>query len=47
MTKTKEILKKNTMLIALVVIMLLFQVLISAAGKGSLFAPRLVCCSAS
>ena len=39
MTKTKEILKKNTMLIALVVIMLLFQVLISAAGKGSLFAP--------
>ncbi len=39
MTKTKEILKKNTMLIALVVIMLLFQVLISAAGKCSLFAP--------
>ena len=39
MTTTKEILKKNTMLIALVVIMLLFQVLISAAGKGSLFAP--------
>ncbi len=39
MTKTKEILKKNTMVIALVVVMVLFQVLISAAGKGSLFAP--------
>ena len=39
MTKTKEILKTNTMVIALVVVMVLFQVLISAAGKGSLFAP--------
>ena len=38
MTKTKEILKKNTMVIALVVVMVLFQVLISAAGKGPLFA---------
>lgn len=39
MTKTKEVLKKNTMLIALAVVMVLFQVLISIAGKGSLFAP--------
>lgn len=39
MTKTMEILKKNTMLIALVVVMILFQVLISSAGKGSLLAP--------
>lgn len=39
MTKTKEILKKNTMLIALIVVMLLFQTLILSAGKGSLFAP--------
>ena len=35
----KKVLKENTMLIALVVVMLLFQVLINAADKGSLFAP--------
>lgn len=35
----RETLKKNTMLIALVVVMLLFQTLISGGGKGSLFAP--------
>lgn len=39
MTKAKEILKKNTMLIALIVIMLLFEALIMGQGKGSLFAP--------
>lgn len=39
MTKAKEILKKNTMLVALIVVMALFQVLIMGAGKGSLFAP--------
>jgi putative multiple sugar transport system permease protein len=39
MTKAKEILKKNTMLVALIVVMVLFQVLIMGAGKGSLFAP--------
>ena len=39
MTKTKRNPEKNTMVIALVVVMVLFQVLISAAGKGSLFAP--------
>lgn len=39
MTKVKEMMKKNTMLIALAVVMVLFQVLISVAGKGSLFAP--------
>ncbi|GHT01065.1 sugar ABC transporter permease [Synergistales bacterium] len=33
-------LKKNPMLVALVAVMLLFQVLIMASGKGSLFAPR-------
>ncbi|OJF77179.1 MAG: ABC transporter permease [Treponema sp. CETP13] len=36
----KRVLKKNTMLIALVAVMLLFQVLILAAGRGSLFNPR-------
>ncbi len=39
MTNIKDTLKKNTMLIALVVVMLLFQVLILANGKGSLFDP--------
>lgn len=39
MSKVKDTLKKNTMLIALVVVMLLFQALIMSAGKGSLFAP--------
>lgn len=35
----KNILKKNTMLIALLSTMLLFQILISSRGIGSLFAP--------
>ncbi len=39
LSKSKEVLKKNTMLIALVVVMLLFEFLIVAAEKGSLFAP--------
>lgn len=39
MAKVREILKKNTMLVALIVVMVLFQVLIMGAGKGSLFAP--------
>ncbi|MDR0841462.1 MAG: sugar ABC transporter permease [Christensenellaceae bacterium] len=37
---TKNILKKNTMLIALGVVMVLFQVLIVRGDKGSLFAPN-------
>lgn len=39
MTNIKQTLKKSTMLIALVVVTLLFQILIAAAGKGSMFAP--------
>lgn len=39
MTTIRDTIKKNTMLIALVVAMVLFQVLIVLAGKGSLFAP--------
>ena len=39
-TNIKEFLKRNTMLIALILVMLLFQILIMSAGKGSLFAPR-------
>lgn len=39
MTNLKSELKRNTMLIALVVVMLLFQLMITAAGKGSLFSP--------
>ena len=39
MTKLKDTLKKNTMLVALIIVMALFQVLIMSAGKGSLFAP--------
>lgn len=39
MTKLKDTLKKNTMLVALIIVMALFQVLIISAGKGSLFAP--------
>ena len=35
----KNILRQNTMVIALVALMLLFHALISAAGSGSLFAP--------
>ena len=39
MTQLKNLCKKNTMVIALIFIMLLFQILITNAGKGSLFAP--------
>jgi len=39
MIKVRETLKKNTMLIALVLVLLLFQALIVSAGKGSMFAP--------
>jgi putative multiple sugar transport system permease protein len=35
----KKILKNNTMFIALIVLMVLFQILIVATGNGSLFAP--------
>ncbi len=39
MSNIKEMLRKNTMIIALVVVMLLFQLLITTSNKGSLFAP--------
>lgn len=39
MTTIKETAKKNTMLIALAVVMVLFQVMIRLTGRGSLFAP--------
>lgn len=39
MSKLKKMLGQNTMLVALVVVMVLFQILITAGGKGSLFAP--------
>lgn len=39
MSKVKNVLQKNTMLLALVFIMVLFQILILGGGKGSLFAP--------
>ncbi|MDR0570979.1 MAG: sugar ABC transporter permease [Clostridiales Family XIII bacterium] len=39
MGMTKDLLKKNTMLIALIAAMVLFQVLILLNNKGSLFAP--------
>ena len=35
----KDGLKKNTMLIALIAVMLLFQLLITLTGRGSLFSP--------
>jgi putative multiple sugar transport system permease protein len=38
-TDIKNALKKNTMLLALVVVMLFFQIVIVASNKGSLFAP--------
>ncbi len=38
-TSLRNILKKNTMLIALVLVMILFQILILATDHGSLFAP--------
>lgn len=40
MQRVKSFLKENTMLIALVVAIILFQVLIIAAGKGSLLKPQ-------
>lgn len=40
MQRFKDFLKKNTMLIALIVVVILFQVLIIAAGKGSLLRPQ-------
>ena len=40
MQRIKDFLKKNTMLIALIVVIILFQVLIIAAGKGSLLKPQ-------
>jgi putative multiple sugar transport system permease protein len=40
MQRVKSFLKKNTMLIALIVIIILFQFLIIAAGKGSLLKPQ-------
>lgn len=39
MSKVKENLKNNTMLFALVLVMAIFQLLITSMGKGSLFAP--------
>ena len=40
MSKILDFMKRNSMLIALLLVMGLFQLLISLAGKGSLFAPR-------
>ena len=40
MIKTKDFLSKNAMLVILVLVMLLFEVLISTGGKGSLFSPE-------
>lgn len=40
MQRVKSFLKENTMLIALIVVIILFQVLIIAAGKGSLLKPQ-------
>lgn len=39
MSKVVDTLRKNTMLVALIFVMLLFQALIAGQGKGSLFAP--------
>lgn len=39
MSKILSTLKKNTMLLALIFVMVLFQILITSQGKGSLFAP--------
>lgn len=39
MTRIKEVVKRNSMLIALVAVTILFQVLITATDRGSLFAP--------
>jgi len=40
MSKTKDFFSKNAMLVILVLVMLLFEVLISSGGKGSLFSPE-------
>lgn len=40
MQRVKSFLKENTMLIALIVVIILFQFLIIAAGKGSLLKPQ-------
>jgi putative multiple sugar transport system permease protein len=40
MSKTLDIIKKNAMLLVLVLVMLIFQALIVYNNKGSLFAPR-------
>lgn len=40
MNKIKEVLKKNTMLIVLVIVMIMFNFLTLSAGKGSLFKPQ-------
>ncbi|MDR1753369.1 MAG: sugar ABC transporter permease [Eubacterium sp.] len=39
MSRVTDTLRKNTMFIALVVVTVLFQILITSQGKGSLFAP--------
>lgn len=39
MNKVKAAMKKNTMLFVLVIVMVLFQILITVNGKGSMFAP--------
>jgi len=39
MSRVKEVLKKNTMLLALAFVLVLFQVLIKSKGSGSMFAP--------
>lgn len=39
MNKVKDAMKKNTMLFVLVIVTILFQVLITVNGKGSMFAP--------
>ncbi|MCL2035201.1 MAG: sugar ABC transporter permease [Oscillospiraceae bacterium] len=40
MIKTKDFLSKNAMLVILVLVMLLFEALISTSGRGSLFSPE-------
>ena len=39
MNKVKAAMKKNTMLFVLVIVTVLFQILITINGKGSMFAP--------
>ena len=40
MDKAKSFLSKNAMLVVLVLVMLLFEVLMSNTGRGSLFSPQ-------